>query len=410
MSAAAEMDQPHAAGRAVGQPALRVMAFLCDDISRQAVARIAADSGWRQALIEGGGIGAAIEYLGTSASPDLLFVDLSESTNALVEINALADVCDPGTRVVAFGTANDVKLYRGLVAAGVVDYLLKPFSPADVLRAVSEGAGGNAEARAADHGKLCIVTGARGGAGASTVATSLAWLAAERYAARTALLDLDLRFGTGALTFDAEPGTGLAEMLADPDRIDTLFLDRASVAAGERLALFAAEAPLGASAHPRADAVKVLAAELLRTYAWVVVDLPRDVLADQPDLLSLADTIVVVTDLSLAGMRDAMRLRVFASEHGPRARLRVVLNETRPPSKGDLSRADFEKTLGLSFAAAVPLDRKAAGDSDGRGRPIAAGRGKAAAAIAGLGQALFSPVDRSAKKRPSLWPFSSQKA
>lgn len=406
MSEALDIETPRPGEPA--QPAThafsRVMAFIADDVTRQALLRIAADSGWRQPLVEPGGIEAAIEHLSGVTSPDLLFVDLSESENALADINALADVCDPGTKVVALGNENDVKLYRGLVASGVVDYLVKPVTPADVLRAVAEAAGSLDKAHGPRHGRLVIVSGARGGVGTTTFATSMAWLAAEKYGARTAFLDLDLRFGTGALAFDAEPGTGVAEMLEDPDRIDPLFLERASVVAGERLSLFATEAPLAAAPPLRPDAVKVLAEELLRTYEWVIVDMPRDTVANQPDLISIADMVMLVTDLSLAAMRDALRLRALVTEHGPQARLRLIGCETRPPSKGDLPRAEFERTLGASFVATVPLDRKAVGEADGRGRPLAAGRGKAAAAIGKFARDLFTADDNpKKKKKPGLF-------
>jgi len=394
-----ETPRPSAPAAATGANAFaRVMAFLSDDVTRQSLTHIAADSGWRQPLIEQGGIAAAIEQLSGAISPDLLFVDLSDSANPLADINALADVCEPGTKVIALGTQNDVKLYRGLIAAGVVDYLPKPVTPADILRAVAEAAGTLDQSRSARHGKMLIVTGARGGIGTTTVATSMAWLAAEKFGARAALLDLDLRFGTGALTFDAEPGTGMADMLEDPDRIDSLFLERASVAATDRLSLFATEAALTAIPPLRPDAVKVLAEELLRTYECVIVDVPRDVIAGQPDLISVADAVMLVTDLSLAAMRDALRLRALIADNGPQARLRLIGSQTRPPSKGDLPPGEFEKTLGVSFAAMVPLDLRAVGEADGRGRPLAAVRGKAPTAIDKFAKGIFQPEEATGKK------------
>ncbi len=409
MSAAAPLQAPPSGGAphaGATRAFSRVMAFLCDDVTRQAVLRIAADSGWRQPLVEGGGVTAAIEHLTGGLSPELLFVDLAESDNPLADVNALADVCDAGTRVIAFGTANDVKLYRGLVAAGVVDYLLKPVNPADILRAIAEAAGTATEARPTRRGRLMLVAGTRGGVGASTVASSLAWLAAESFGARTALLDLDLRFGTGALAFDAEPGTGLADMLADPDRIDPLFLERGSVAATERLALYATEAPLAAAPLPRPDALKVLTEELLRTYDWVVADVPRDTLAGQPDLISVADVAVLVSDLSLAAMRDALRLRTVIAEHGPHTRLRLLENQTRPAAKGELPRAEFERTVGLDFGTTLPLDRRAVCEQEGRGRPLAAGRGRAASVLARFAREFFEPEETAAK--PVRWSFGFQ--
>ena len=45
----------------------------------------------------------------------------------------------------------------------------------------------------------------------------------------TALLDLDVHFGTGALGLDLEPGRGLTDAIENPSRIDGLFIERAMV-------------------------------------------------------------------------------------------------------------------------------------------------------------------------------------
>src|SRR3546814_339679 len=88
------------------------------------------------------------------------------------------------------------------------------------------------------------VIGTRGGVGASTLATSLAWLMSAKGGRLTALLDLDVHFGTGALAMDLEPGRGLTDAIENPSRIDGLFIERAMVKASEKLAILSAEAPI----------------------------------------------------------------------------------------------------------------------------------------------------------------------
>ena len=44
-------------------------------------------------------------------------VDLSTSTMPMRDIDSLAEVCEPGTSVVAVGSQNDVALFRDLIAA-----------------------------------------------------------------------------------------------------------------------------------------------------------------------------------------------------------------------------------------------------------------------------------------------------
>src|SRR2546423_9353572 len=68
-------------------------------------------------VIMRGGIKKAIEYLSEQRSPHLLMVDISGVDLPLSKMQMLADVCEPGTNVVALGDENDVTLYRDLVEA-----------------------------------------------------------------------------------------------------------------------------------------------------------------------------------------------------------------------------------------------------------------------------------------------------
>jgi pilus assembly protein CpaE len=151
--------------------------------------------------------------------------------------------------VIAAGQVNDVRLYRDLVASGIHDYLLKPLNP-DALRdafaqaQTALNAPKQAESSADRPHCAVAVIGTRGGAGASTVATSLAWLMGEKQGRTTALLDLDVHFGTGALALDLEPGRGLTDAIEHPSRIDGLFIERAMVRASDRLSVLSAEAPI----------------------------------------------------------------------------------------------------------------------------------------------------------------------
>src|SRR3982751_5370160 len=108
-------------------------AFVCDDATADMLRPVAVEHGWSPEKVNKGGLRNAVQSLSVSASPNILFVDLSESADPLNDINALAEVCEPGTIVIAAGTVNDVRLYRDLVASGIHDYLLKPFT-VDQLR------------------------------------------------------------------------------------------------------------------------------------------------------------------------------------------------------------------------------------------------------------------------------------
>ena len=90
-------------------------AFVCDDDTLELIRVAASDMGWPIEKCNKGGLRNAVQSLSVSASPNILFVDLSESGDPLNDINALAEVCEPGTVVIAAGQVNDVRLYRDLV-------------------------------------------------------------------------------------------------------------------------------------------------------------------------------------------------------------------------------------------------------------------------------------------------------
>src|SRR5688572_3022224 len=156
-------------------------ALVCDDATADMLRPVAVEHGWSPEKVNKGGLRNAVQSLSVSASPNILFVDLSESADPLNDINALAEVCEPGTIVIAAGQVNDVRLYRDLVASGIHDYLLKPFT-VDQLRdsfahaqLTISGPRVNEPTSERPHVMAAII-GVRGGVGASTIATSLAWL------------------------------------------------------------------------------------------------------------------------------------------------------------------------------------------------------------------------------------------
>src|SRR3954465_5791682 len=188
-------------------------AFVTDDATAEMLRPIAVEHGWAPEKVNKGGLRNAIQTLSVSASPSILFVALSESADPLNDINALAEVCEPGTVVIAAGQVNDVRLYRDLVASGIQDYLLKPFSPDQLRDAFANAQMTISGPRMVESGNekpnvMAPLIGVRGGVGASTVAPPVAWLMGDKGGRSTGLLDLDVHFGAGAAGCDLGRGRG----------------------------------------------------------------------------------------------------------------------------------------------------------------------------------------------------------
>ncbi|WP_380787561.1 CpaE family protein [Sphingomonas sp. R86521] len=385
-------------------------AFVCDETTAETLRPIAAELGWSTDKINKGGLRNAIQSLSVSASPQILFVDLAESGDPLNDINALAEVCEPGTVVIAAGQVNDVRLYRDLVASGIQDYLLKPLQP-DMLRE----AFGHAQAmlNAPKHVEVAVdrphsaiaVIGARGGVGASTIATSLAWLLADKEKRSTALLDLDVHFGTGALSLDLEPGRGLIDAIDNPSRIDGLFIERAMVRASDKLSVLSAEAPINAPLVTDGAAFHQLQEEMRTAFECTVVDLPRSMLVAHPHLVTDVQIAVIVTELTLAAARDTIRLLSWMKSNASEATVFVLANRLHAGGQLEITRKDFEGSIERKIDYIVPFDQKLAAQAAKLGKPLveAGKNSKTAAPIVALVAEIASSVDAgAAQEGPKL--------
>lgn len=351
-----------------------INAYLCDDLTLDVVRGVCEEMGWSQEKAYKGGLRNAIQSLSVSASPQILLVDLSESGDPISDINSLAEVCEPGTIVIAVGQVNDVRLYRDLLMSGLQDYLLKPLSP-DALRDSFSNAQNILNAPKHDEGNAdrvhvsTAVIGTRGGTGASTIASSLAWTFSQLQGHQTGFLDLDVHFGTAALSMDLEPGRGLTDAIDNPSRIDGLFIERAMIKANDKLSILSAEAPMSSPVLTDGSAFYQLQEEFKSAFENTVIDLPRNMLIAYPHLMQDVNIAVVTTELTLAAARDTIRVLAWLKQNAPHCKTIVVANKVQSAVL-EISRKDFESTIERKVDLLLPFDSKSASQAAKLGQPM----------------------------------------
>lgn len=309
------------------EPVPAAMAYLLDADSEGVVTRCFADLGFIARDVLRGSIDTAIEQLPRRSWPRFLIVDISGISDPLPRINRLAEVCNLETEVIVVGDRNDIVLYRALKAAGVAEYFFKPLVGSLVGRVLDEIISGGKNLQPSRSGMLVFVVGVRGGVGATTIATSLAWYFAEARQRGVLLLDLDLHAGDAALQLDAQPTHALREGLEDPARIDELFLERGVSPVTERLALLAGIEPLADRVVVNEEAVMQLLHKIVTHYRYVVVDLPGQIAVSFSKLLHMPSTLLLVSDGTIASTREVARWRDFIGPNTPEHRLVHVLNK-----------------------------------------------------------------------------------
>jgi pilus assembly protein CpaE len=338
-----------------------VMIFVQDRDSEGVLRQCLSDLSISTAEFVNGGIDAAIPVLRERPSPQLLVVDIQGVEDPEARIQELANVCDPDTGVVVIGNTNDIRLYRGLKAAGVVEYFYKPLVGTLVTKTCHAILTGSTEPAASRTGKLIAVVSVRGGSGGTTIAAVTAWHLAEQQKRRVGLIDLDLQYGDAALLLDVKPNSVLKEALDRPERVDDLFLDRGVIHVGERLGLLAGLEALDDFIAPDASAVMSLLEHMLHRYRYVIVDVPSAVAPCLRQLLNFPGTIVLVSTASLVCARDVARLREKIGPNSPEHTILHILNKN---GTGDaLPIEEFVRAAGAAPDITIPLAREIGGAS-----------------------------------------------
>jgi len=319
-----------------------------------------------------GGVAAAIEAFRAAATPNLIVIEnVNERAQLIINLEALADFCDAGTKVVVVGPENDIALYRALTARGVSDYIVAPFEVLDFIHHVSQLYGGGSSG-GETLGRLVAVIGAKGGVGASNISHNLAWSISRLFEYQTVIADFDLPFGTAGLDFNQDPPQGIAEAVFSPERVDANLVDRLLSKCSEMLSLLAAPATVERSYDLGETAFDPLLDILRATTPCAVLDLPHQWTAWTRHVLIGADELVIVANPDLANLRNAKTLmdvlrHARPNDHPPK----LLLNCVGVPRRPEIAVAEFAKTMEIEPIAVIPFEPKLFGTAANNGQMLA---------------------------------------
>ncbi|MDX2113248.1 MAG: AAA family ATPase [Alphaproteobacteria bacterium] len=341
--------------KSIPQPAFQ--AFASDAADLETLKSFSKDQSWPQQWVVEGDIRSASAHLKDHPSPRLLLVEVPSSPEvAMQELQHLAEVCDPDSKVIIIGSINEYSFYVRLMEMGISSYLLKPLTMEMLAKALQKSLQRKTEpgAPAKQPAKVVAVMGTRGGVGATTVSINLAAAIAEMSKKEVALIDVDPQEGSIALMLDLEPGRGFREALEKPDRIDSLFIERVMTRPLKRLSVLAAEEAFNEKVSISDDAANLLLKEMKDKFDVLVLDIPRHLRTFSRKCLEQADMVVLVTELSLLSLRDTLRLQDMMREQ-LKMKAPVVVANRVGHSKHDMKKADFEKGIGADVAYTIPF-------------------------------------------------------
>src|SRR5476649_390700 len=359
--------------------AIAAMVFMADT---GAQARVSADLfnlTLGKANVREGSIDTALALSEWPRDLDLVVVDLEDSSDPVADAAALKTAVPGNCIVIGVGRINDVALYRDLIAVGFSDYLALPLGEGMVTRAVEmaleqrerggapmQGAAAGSDTRPRTLSVIC----ARGGVGATTTAITIAAMLGTRLKEEVLLIDFDLHYGSLMLSLDLEAIDALREALDQPDRIDALFIQQVAQKKTEHLyAIGAEEAPSGGF-QARPHAANDFLRQVHRKFRWVVADVPRGDPVIQRQVIEASTDILLIADLSLPGLRDAMRIQQIVHDVAPNARFLLATSGVLDARRSAVKIADVERTLKRKIDCQIPSHLPSALSAVNFGKPL----------------------------------------
>ncbi len=334
-------------------PRGRVVAFITDDQSGDALST-GLEGISHKFEIKRGGIRQATKFMQHETEVRAIIVDIADCADPIADLEALARVCPPEVMVAAIGTNPEIAFYRLLITTmGVTEYLPKPITRDAVQTVLRPHMAEDEAGRPAPRqGHIIAICGAQGGAGATTLTVNLALQLAEVTKGTVAILDLNLQNGETGVLLGVQPGTGLRSALEEPERADSLLLERVAIEVKPRVRLIAANEAIDTDLRLTAAGMHHLLALLVQKFNYIVVDMPMPVPTAIHPVIAAARHVFVLLEPEVTGLRNARALRALVTDIAGVNRVFTVVN--RVNCKGGLSQALVEKALGTGADFTLP--------------------------------------------------------
>ncbi|UOA33712.1 Septum site-determining protein MinD (plasmid) [Sulfitobacter sp. DSM 110093] len=389
----------------------QIEAFVESEDARDAAEKLVAQIGETASLtIHPGTAATAARLIGTAPLGDILIVELGAALGPAMD--RIKELKEAGSRVIAVGHVNDIPTYQDVLDAGAQEYLPLPLG--DRQLQISKLLGSVApDTRTKAQSRCIAVCGVSGGLGASAIAENLAVAYLDAAGStkakgdlqnRVALLDADLEFGSIAADLDTDLTMGLLDALLVPERVDDTFLTSTMATPLDGLYLYSASVNDPSSTSEMEANLPSLLRRCRQSFPLTVVDLPRSLLAAQPELAEELDDIIFIFGPGFSSVRNCSRLveRVSKSSNPPRF---SYLMSKRRRGAG-LTPAEVKQALNISDLHELPESASDLARASLKGQPVRriSKKGPYSRAITRLMNDLEEPVNLgSQSKRKGLF-------
>lgn len=301
----------------------------------------------------------------------LIFFHLDPKPRAVLDVIEQISSRFPEIGLIAISHQTNPDAILEPMRAGCDQFVCEPIDVDDLTTAVNRVAAKRLFVQ--PRSKRIVVAGASGGAGTTSIACNLALEIGDFTGKNCAIVDLDLQFGDVAMYFDCEPKYSWHDLASVGHELDQGILQHAMVELPCRVSVLGRPERLEDSDHVTPETVHRVIELLAGHFENIVIDVPRAMNPVSMAAMSVADTVLIVSQLMVPSIRNAKRLYAALLAMGvAEERLRFVVNRADQRSGGRVTTKDLEETVKKPIFGCVPNDYQFVARSIDFGRPIAA--------------------------------------
>jgi len=330
--------------------------------------------------------------------PDIALVALDSNQSRAIELIGSIHNNHPACHILAISGHQEGSLILQAVRNGAREFLTSPLKLEEFLAAlerIRQLVNKNSGDGAVRGTQVISVAGVSGGIGCTSLAINLGCCFAQQPGRSVAILDLDLALGDADVWLDIIPDYTIQDVADNINRLDYALLKRSLTK--HDCGAFLLPRPVEMEDHPPLgpDELRRVISLLKATFTHLVIDLSKTFTPLDQAAMELSDLILIVTQLDLPSLRNAVRLmQYFKRRQGLYDKVRVVVNRMGLDENA-ISLNKALETLDREIFATIPNDYATMVEARNNGVPLVtqAPKARVTKAIMQLVQSLDGPPD-----------------
>ncbi len=304
---------------------------------------------------------------------ELLVLEVDADEHATLDRLEAIKRMFPDLPIIAAVRNADIQVMRTLLRHGVSDVVALPFDAEALIAEIFNIGAKLAEDSEVPLAPVVSFVGALGRTGTSSIMLHLANALVEQAAnpIRCCLIDLDLQSGELAAHAGLDNARSIQSLLEADARLDQDMIRNVATKCRDGLYIIASPAEILPIEQIDVDQVLRIIALARAQFDLVFIDLPPAWTSWSLSVVAESDSVVFVTQQTLAHLRQARRTMDLFGEVGIRRdKVRLVVNCAAKGRFRNISLQDVADTLGGEVIAAIREDRGELAQATDEGRLV----------------------------------------